>query len=398
VSAASSPLRARVVALALVLAGGLSLPGLLGVSYAIDPFRPSSTTITAEFPRAVGLYARSRVYVDGLQAGWVEEVTPGREVVRVRMAVRDVALAPDATATLRLRSLIGERYVELGPVWSGKGPRLADGAVIPPARTIVPAEISEVLDEATRVAEEVDGPATGRLMAELAQALAGRQDAVGGTIEGLADVGRVLSARSSELDASLGQLQRTVGALAERDDQVVSIVQSSTVLADALLAQDGALDGAVSGLDRLLGQVADVVGGQKEHLVAAADDLGRIGLLLADHEAGWQSIIDTLPYAAYGFSRAITNDGERWFLMPQVTGVLLQPWMPNVNSRGGPGSEEGDGRVVPEIDSTDSPVADAVPDTVDFTGPTGPGPLLPAGTIGTPLGDVRVSDDAGDGP
>ena len=63
-----------------------------------------------------------------------------------------------------------------------------------------------------------------------------------------------------------------------------------------------------------------------------------------------------------------------------------------------PGSEEGDGRVVPEIDSTDSPVAKAVPDTVDFTGPTGPGPLLPAGTIGTPLGDVRVSDDAGETP
>src|SRR5687767_9936771 len=83
-----------------------SVAGLAGVSVAVDPFEPDSVEIVADFPRTVGLYPKSRVRIDGIDAGWVTAVEPGLDGVAVKMKIHDVAVAADATATLRLKSMI----------------------------------------------------------------------------------------------------------------------------------------------------------------------------------------------------------------------------------------------------------------------------------------------------
>lgn len=374
------PVVRRLGAAVLVLALGVSVPALFGSPIAATSLRSSRVNLTVEFPRTVGLYPQSRVVVQGIEAGTVTKVEPRADRVLVRLSVHGVTLAPDAKATLRLRSLIGERYVELGPVWSGKGPSLGDDAVIPLERAIVPAEISDVLDEASRVAQGIDGKVVGRLVHELAASL--DKDAVAGATVGLATVSQAVAARATELDSSLVHLQGVVGALASRDDRIVDLMRSSTVVSQALLAQDGALGSAITGLDGLLGELSRVTAANGGKFVVAVDALDRVGRLLAEHEAGWQDIITKLPWASYGFYRAIDHDGDRWFLMPQASGVLFVPYAPNLNSRGGPGSDKDDNRVVPRLDLGGSVARALVPEELDLTGATGPGPLLPASSIG----------------
>src|SRR5687767_3230105 len=94
------------------LAFVLSALSLSGVSLALGPGAPGETVVKAEFPRTVGLYKDSDVRVDGLEAGHVTAVEPLADRVRVTMKIDDVAVARDAIATIRLQSLIGERYVE----------------------------------------------------------------------------------------------------------------------------------------------------------------------------------------------------------------------------------------------------------------------------------------------
>jgi ABC-type transporter Mla subunit MlaD len=273
-------------------------------------------------------------------------------------------------------------------MWTGDGPQLADGATIPLERTVVPAEISDVLDEASRVAEGIDGKAVASIVHELATAL--DKDAVAGVTTGLAQVNATVGARATELDDSLVHVQRVVSSLAARDQRIGGLLQSATVVSQALLAQDGALDAAITGLDGLLGEVSRTTGANREKLVATVDVLDRVGRILAAHEAGWQEIITKLPWASYGFYRAIDHDGDRWFLMPQATGVLFAPYVPNMNSRGGPGSDKEDNSVLPRVDFSGSPLRSAVPEQIDLTGFTGEGPLLPASRIGP------VTVDGGD--
>src|SRR5690606_6140673 len=128
--------------------------GLAGVAVGIEvdnPFEPERTVVHADFERAVGLYDQSRVFADGVEVGEVTGIEVRPDTVRVELTLHDIAIKADTKAILRLRSLIGERYVELTDVWTGEGQRLQSGDVIPLERTVVPAEITEVLDEAARV-------------------------------------------------------------------------------------------------------------------------------------------------------------------------------------------------------------------------------------------------------
>lgn len=391
----SRSLRRRLVVAVVVLAFGVSLPGVFGVAFAFapaDPFAPGGVEVTIEFPSAVGLYPQSEVFVDGLNAGEVTDIEQAVDHVLVSVRLDDVPVAADARALLRLRSLIGERYIELGPEWTGAGPQLADGDVIPRERAIVPAEISDVLTEASRVVDELDAPTLGRVLDEFATAVEGNQDAIAGNLSHFRDLSATVAGQLDALDTSLVTLDRVIGDLAQRDDAVAGILSDGATVSSALLAQEGALDAAITGIDSLLAEVNELTGGQRANLTAAIDGLDRLGEQLTAHAADIGRVIEALPLASYGFARAIFQDNGRWFLQPQPTGTLFAPWVPNMNSRGGIGSETGDNRLVPQLDFTGGPVDQAVPDQIDITPVLGAGPLLPE----LQLGPVQVDSD-GDG-
>lgn len=386
----------RAVTAVVVLAFTISSTGLAGVALGVEvenPFAPEETVVVAEFERAVGLYDQSRVFADGVEVGEVTDIEVLPDRVRVELSLDDVAIRADSEAILRLRSLIGERYVELTRVWSGEGEQLRSGATIPLDHTVIPAEIIDVLDEAARVSRELDGETLGRVIDELALVVKDDGAAVEALLDELADAGAAVAGQADELDELIVSLDTAVATLAEKDQTVVSVLRNGTAVSQALLAQEGALDAAVTSIDRIVGDLATFTGEQREGLTDLTSDLSTIGTILADHRTDWQEIIDYLPLASYGFARAINKDGDRWFLQPQVTGTLVQPYLPNLNSRGGIGSEDGDNRFVPAIDFEDSVLGDAVPDTIDTMPLLGTGPLLPS----TSIGPVAIDADGSGG-
>src|SRR3546814_15133155 len=86
----------------------------------------------------------------------------------LELHIDDIAIKADTEAILRLRSLIGERYVELTDVWTAEGDQLKSDDVIPLDRTVVPAGITDVPDEAGRVSKERDGEPLGRVRGAVA--------------------------------------------------------------------------------------------------------------------------------------------------------------------------------------------------------------------------------------
>ncbi|MFP5579975.1 MAG: MCE family protein [Acidimicrobiia bacterium] len=387
----------RAVTAVVVLAFSLSTAGLAGVAVGVEvenPFEPERTVVHADFERAVGLYDQSRVFADGVEVGEVTDIEVLPDTVRVELTLDDIAIEADTKAILRLRSLIGERYVELTDVWTGDGDRLQTGDVIPLERTVVPAEITEVLDEAARVSKELDGATLNRVIEELAVVVGNDGVAVEALLEDLADAGDVVAARADDLDELISSLDTAVATLAEKDQTVVSVLRNGTTVSQALLAQEGALDAAVRSIDTIVGDLADFAGDQRQGLTDLAGDLAEVGELLASHRADFETTVDYLPWASYGFARAITHDGDRWYLQPQVTGTLVAPFVPNINSRGGVGSEEEDNRLVPGVDFNDSVVRDVLPWQIDTTPLLGTGPLLPSASLGPVTIDADGSGSA----
>src|SRR3546814_4525288 len=112
----TTSLARRAVTAVVVLGFSLSTAGLAGVALGVEvenPFEPERTVVHADFERAVGLYDQSRVFADGVEVGEVTDIEVLPDTVRVELTLDDIAVEADTKAILRLRSLIGERYVEL---------------------------------------------------------------------------------------------------------------------------------------------------------------------------------------------------------------------------------------------------------------------------------------------
>ena len=83
-------------------------------------------TLTAEFPRTVSIYQGSDVRVLGVPVGKIDSVTPsGTDVVVTMHYDADVKIPANAKAVIISPSIVGDRFVQLTPAYTG-GPVLAE--------------------------------------------------------------------------------------------------------------------------------------------------------------------------------------------------------------------------------------------------------------------------------
>ena len=163
--------------------------------------------------------------------------------------------------------------------------------------------------------------------------------ALAGVASGMSEAGQTVAAEAQSLDASLGQLQRVVRTMSDKDDEVVRILRSSTAVSQALLAQQGSLDASITGLDRLLGTLTEFTSKEKDKTVKVVNLLSTTGKQLAAHADGWSRIVNTTPNYAYGWYNVIHHDGDHWFMMQQIAGIMFLPYPKQLNEGGGPGGD-----------------------------------------------------------
>ena len=77
-------------------------------------------TLTASFPRTVSVYEGSDVRVLGVPVGTVDTVTPsGTEVVVTMSYDPEVQIPADAKAVIIAPSIVGDRFIQLTPAYTG---------------------------------------------------------------------------------------------------------------------------------------------------------------------------------------------------------------------------------------------------------------------------------------
>ena len=116
-------------------------------------FRPKGYTIYAIFDSAAGLKLNVPVEIAGVEVGRVVAVELQDGKARVTLRIRpEVRLSQDATATIRTKGILGDRYIELTP-GSPDQPKLADGGKI--TRTVAPPELDKLFGTLGDISEDV---------------------------------------------------------------------------------------------------------------------------------------------------------------------------------------------------------------------------------------------------
>ncbi|MDO3705025.1 MCE family protein [Micromonospora sp. C28SCA-DRY-2] len=255
----------RLLAAALVVAllpAGCGLPELTDLPLPGGAPSGPGYRVTAEFTDVLDLVPQAAVKVDDVTVGSVEKISLAGWTARVRLRIdREVELPANATAAVRQSSLLGEKYVAVtAPTTEPRRGRLADGDVIPLARTTRGAEVEEVL------------AALGLLLngGGLAQLRTINQE-----------LGRALDGREPAVRDALRQLDEFVGGLERQKANIVRAVEALDRLSGRLARQrqvvGEAVDALAPGMTVLARQRA-----QLTSALTALGELGRVGTRVVD--------------------------------------------------------------------------------------------------------------------
>jgi phospholipid/cholesterol/gamma-HCH transport system substrate-binding protein len=260
----SRPPRIRmsaVLVVMLALAGcgvqGVTLPGGAGR----DGYR-----VTVQFGDVLDLVPQAAVKVDDVTVGSVDRIRLVDFTAEVGLQIeRGVRLPDNTVASIRQSSLLGEKFVSLGPPTGTPAQgRLSDGDVIPLARSGRSIEVEEVFAALSLLLN-------------------------GGGIEQLRTINRELSAalsgREDKLRSLLTQLDMFVGGL---DDQKADIIR------------------ALEGLDRLTA----TLNAQQQTIATALDDIGPGLRVLADQRVQLVQMLQALSKLGVVGTRVIKASRE----------------------------------------------------------------------------------------
>jgi virulence factor Mce-like protein len=260
-------------------------------------------TLTAHFPRAISVYEGSDVRVLGVPVGTVTRVEPTGTDVAVTMTYdADVALPADAKAVIIAPSVVGDRYVQLTPAYSG-GPKLEDGAELSVAETSSPLELDQIYDSLDRLNVAL-GPNGANRNGALSDLLAVTADNFGGegatfrqTIRDFSRFSQTLANNKEELFGSAAALERFMETLAENDQTVRQFNQSLADVSTMLAGERQELVAATRNLSVALTDVKTFVQENKESLSRNISGLNRVTKVLVRQRAALDEILHTAPGA-----------------------------------------------------------------------------------------------------
>lgn len=320
------PRRVGAVSLAVLVA-------LVGVAFRLDDLAglTSAGSYRAAFRDASGLTPGNEVRVAGVRVGKVTDIALGRgptPYVRVSFRLDDdgVRLGRDTGATIRIRTVLGQKYLALEP--NGPG-RLAGGTQIPLERTAAPFDVIEAVTGLAGTLDAIDTAQLATAFTTLAQTFADTPPSVRSSLDGLSRLSRSVADRDAELRELLGRANTVTGVLAARDDEFRRLVADGTLLLAEVSRRRDAIHDLLVGTNTLSEQLSGLVADNRSQLEPALRELRGVVAILQRNRTNLEAVLQRMGPFVSAFAN-VTGNG-RWF--DSYLGGLVQPFIPTVGGR-----------------------------------------------------------------
>lgn len=246
---------------------GVDLPG--GADLGDAPYQ-----VTVEFSDVVDLVPQSLVKVADVPVGTVESiaVSPDWTALVTVLVNGDIELPANAEARVRTTSLLGEKFVELLPPQdaptAGPSGQIADGDVIPLARSSRATEVEEVLGALSMLLNGGGVAQIRTIATELNKALEGNEPEIRALLDDFDVLVGALDDRKTEITRALDEVNRLSSTLSDRRGQIEIALEDLEPGLTELENQRGQLVDMLQALDRLSGVATDVVNRSRDDALA----------------------------------------------------------------------------------------------------------------------------------
>lgn len=246
------------IPLALGMIGTITLVAIMVVSIGIPRavYHVRTNSYVAELANASGLTGGDPVYVAGVPAGRVEDVALAVDRVRVGFRLdKAQALGNRTTVTVRLRTVLGKRFLDVMPAGTVNG---LDSNVIPLSRTTVPYSLDEVGRKAADTAEHVDQQPLTAMMNTLAETMPGNSTELGQALAGISAASSAFADNGDKIDEILRISRSMAEMLSHQTDSLADTAANVQYIVSSLAARRQALSDIVTNLTAIMRHLAAI--------------------------------------------------------------------------------------------------------------------------------------------
>ncbi len=246
-------------------------------------------TVTVDFTSTNSLYKGSDVRVLGVPVGKVETLKAQGDHVEVTLSYSpDVRLPADVKAVIISPAIVGDRFVQLAPAYSG-GAVLQDNAKLGIDRSAVPVELDEIFKSLDDLSVAL-GPqgankngSLSSLIEDSAKQLDGQGQQLNETLNNFAKLSTTLSNNKDALFGSIREIEQFVNLLNRNDSSVRSFFDSTARVSNVLEAERDDLAKTLEFLSKALIDVRKLIKDNRTTLRHNVDNLQRLAAVLARH-------------------------------------------------------------------------------------------------------------------
>lgn len=279
----------------------------------------------ANFSEAAGLQSGNEVRVAGVKVGEVSDVELEGDHVAVSFRVHDAWLGDNSTAAIKIKTLLGQKYLSLDP----QGEReLSSSDPIPVQRTMAPYDVIEAFSGLSNTVGKIDSKQLAESFRTMSDTFADTPDQVRGAVNGLSALSRTISSRDQQLQQLLKNTSNVSKTVADRNDEFEKLLADGNKLLQEVHSRRESIHQLLVGTQRLSAELSGLIDENSGQLRPALDQLDRVTKLLQRNQGNLDKSLQSFAPFTRMFANVLGNG--HWFdtyvcgLLPPAVGPINQ--------------------------------------------------------------------------
>jgi phospholipid/cholesterol/gamma-HCH transport system substrate-binding protein len=289
----------------LIVFGAVTMAATMVLYYTIGNIRPGTayTTYHAAFSDVTGLLPGDDIRVSGVQVGRITraKVENGHALVTFALE-RSVPLTTGATAKVRYKNLLGQRYVAL--VLSSDGARMRSGDTIPLGQTQPALDLTVLFNGFKPLFKALSPADVNKLASEVIATLQGEGGTVDALLASTSSLTNTLAARDAAIGRVITNLSAVVGTVAERDQTLGKLISELQRLTTGLAGDRDAIGSSLTSIDALAAASERLLREARPSLDQSIADLNKVVDTVEAKKGTVDAALKRLPAALTALMRA----------------------------------------------------------------------------------------------
>jgi virulence factor Mce-like protein len=283
---------------------------------------------TARFLQAAALRPGNPITIAGIPVGEVTSMELAGDHVEAGLKVRnDVVLGQESTATIKVTTILGSRYLALEPDGSGSLP----ANTFDLTHTEVPYDLQEALADVTTTYEQVDSDKFAQTLGILGKQLQGLPAVLPQALQNTHTLSTIIAQRRDQLGSLLKTTELVSNTLHRQQASIGSLINQGNDLLGEFVARRDSFHAMMNALTNLVQTLSGIIIDDRPELEKLLQNVRELSGMLAQHDDLLRSTLQVGPVALRGLANATGTGNAVDF--NASNGLLVDSWMCAISGR-----------------------------------------------------------------